>query len=172
MSNCPCAKPLPEYPDASEWAPIMWRILHTMAERSGKTVSPLFADEERRYWILLIAGLPAILPCPLCREHAAEWIRDHPYAEPIKTAPSSAELYTFLTEYFYNFHEAVNGRLGKPSFEKAALRSTYSGVRILEQLALLHGPISVAIGLSGLRLLDWTKWVGHARMLASVYGAT
>ena len=171
MSNCPCAKPLPEYPDAADWAPILWRILHAMAEHGGKTVSPLFVDEERRYWILLISGLPAILPCPLCREHAAEWLRTHPYAESLKTAPSSSELYNFLTEYFYNFHEAVNSRLSKPSFERSLLRTTYNSVRILEQITLLNGPISVAIRLSGLRLLDWTKWVGHARMLVSVYGA-
>lgn len=170
MSNCPCAKPLPNYPDAADWAPILWRILHAFAERGGKTVSPLFADEERRYWTLLIAGLPAILPCPLCREHAAEWLRTHPFAEPLKTVPAT-ELYNFLTDYFYAFHEAVNARLGKPSFDRSAVAATFSGVRILEQVALLNGPISLAIRLSGLKLLDWTKWAGHARMLASVYGA-
>jgi len=167
MSNCPCAKPLPEYPDAADWAPILWRILHAFAERGGKTVTPLFADEERRYWTLLITGLPAILPCPLCREHAVEWLRTHPYAEPLKT---TTDIYTFLTDYFYNFHEAVNARLGKPSFDRALLAETYRSVNILEQLALLTGPIQVAIQLSGLRLLDWKKWVGHTRMLISVYG--
>lgn len=169
MSNCPCAKPLPEYPDAADWSPILWRILHAFAERGGKTVSPLFADEERRYWTLVIAGLPAILPCPLCREHAAEWIRTHPYTEPLKEIKSE-EMYAFLTNYFYTFHEAVNARLGKPSFDRSLLAPTYRRVNILEQIAILTGPIQVAIQLSGLRLLDWKKWVGYTRLLISVYG--
>ena len=170
MSNCPCAKPLPEYPDAAEWAPILWRILHSLAERGGKTVSPLFADEERRYWVLLVSGLPASLPCPLCREHAAEWLRAHPFAESLKSVPPT-EIYNFLTDYFYTFHEAVNARLSKPSFDRAALAPTYGTVNIMANLTVLHGPIQVAIQLSGLRLLDWKKWVGHVRMLLSVYGA-
>jgi hypothetical protein len=170
MSNCPCAKPLPTYPDVDQWAPLLWRILHSLAEHSGEIVSPLFADDEKRQWVLFVQMLPNILPCPHCREHAQDYLKTHPFAESVKPISSTKELHTFLVDYFYTFHEAVNTRLGKPSFDKTLLTSTYRGIAIRKELENLHPIQSTAIQLSGLRILDWKKWVGYLRMILSFYG--
>ena len=169
MSTCPCAKPLPIYPDVEEWAFFLWRILHCLAEHSGKIVSPLFADDEKRQWTLFVQMLPNILPCPHCREHAQEYLKAHPFADAIKPL-SLAAFHTFVVDYFYDFHEAINTRLGKPSFDKTLLTSTYRGLSIRKELEKLHPIQTIAIQLSGLRILDWKKWVGYLRMILSFYG--
>jgi hypothetical protein len=169
MSTCPCAKPLPTYPDVEEWAPFLWRILHGLAEHSGEIVSPLFADDEKRQWTLFLNLLPNILPCPFCREHASDYLRAHPFVDVVKTMPVS-DFRTFIIDYLYLFHEAVNARLGKPSFDKTLLTSAYRGISVRADLDKLHPIQTRAIQLSGLRILDWKKWVGYLRMILSLYG--
>ena len=87
----------------------------------------------------------------------------------IKTLPQE-KLYAWLTDYVYTFHEAVNTRIGKPSFDRSVLSSTYGNIRMAGALRALTPYIEAAIELSGLTLIPWKKWVGYARMLMSVYG--
>lgn len=166
---CACKFVPPEYPEIDHWGPLLWMVLHALAEHGGKTVNPLFRPDEIRQWPLVIANLPSIIPCPDCREHAAQWIAAHPIAA-IKIVPHD-ELYTWLTTYIYDFHESVNQRTGKPSFDKMKLVETYKSVRIGAALRALTPFMESAIQLSGLRILSWKKWVGYTQMLISLYGA-
>ena len=165
---CACKVPLPDYPETDHWGPILWTILHAFAERGGKPSSPLYSTDEIRQWVLVVSTLPKIIPCPSCREHCEEWVMDHPIAV-IKSLRQD-QLHDWLVDYMYNFHEAVNKRLGKPSFDKNMLASTYGNVRMTGALRALTPYIETAIQLSGLTLMPWKKWVGYARMLMSVYG--
>lgn len=165
---CACKTQPPDYPETDHWGPILWTILHAFAERGGKPSSPLYAPDEIRQWILVISTLPKIIPCPSCREHCEEWIITHPI-NAIKTLPQE-KLYGWLTDYVYTFHEAVNARIGKPSFDRSLLASTYGNIRMTGALRALTPYIEAAIELSGLTLIPWKKWVGYARMLMSVYG--
>jgi hypothetical protein len=64
----------------------------------------------------------------------------------------------------------VNLRVGKPSFDKALLSSTYKSVPIPSALKVLKPFIETAIVLSGITLMPWQKWVSHVKMLSSFYG--
>ena len=165
---CACQATMPEYPEVEHWGPLLWMILHALAERGGTAVSPLFYPDEKRHWILVINNLPSIIPCPDCREHATLWVAAHP-STAIKDVPV-AGLHEWLTSYMYSFHEAVNVRIGKPSFDRRRLAETYAHVRIGAALRALTPFIETAIQLSGLRILGWNKWLGYAQMLMSVYG--
>jgi hypothetical protein len=79
-------------------------------------------------------------------------------------------MYDWLTDWFYRFHENVNQRIGKPSFDKALLPQVYGRVSVAETLKQLKAPIELAIRLSGITLMPWQKWVGHVKMLSSFYG--
>ena len=165
---CACKTPLPDYPETTHWGPILWTILHALAERGGKSVNVLFRPDEIRQWILVMTTLPKIIPCPDCREHAEAWLLARPFLD-LKTVPQT-QLYSWLTTYIYDFHEAVNKRTEKPSFDKALLAGTYGNVRLSGALRALTPYIETAIQLSGLTLMPWKKWVGYTRMLMSVYG--
>lgn len=165
---CSCEKPLPEYPETDNWGPVLWAVLHGLAEHSGKPLLGTSQDEEKRQWTNIIQGLPKIIPCPKCREHAEEWIAKNPVTA-IKTM-SSSDLHEWIVDFFYNFHDAVNIRNGKPSFDKALLSKTYGSISIAGAMRRLKPFIEVAISLSGLTLMPWQKWTGYVVMLSSYYG--
>lgn len=165
---CACRADQPEYPITDNWGPSLWQILHGLAEKGGKSIFPSFRDDEKRNWILLIELLPKIIPCPMCREHAQEWILKHPI-KPIKDLEQD-ELYVWLTDWVYAFHESVNQRTGKPSFDKALLQQTYGQVNINHIYKSMKPYIEKAIRLSGVTLLPWQKWSNYLIMLRSVYG--
>jgi hypothetical protein len=142
--------------------------LHSLAERGGKTFAPSFQDDERRQWIQIITILPKIIPCPDCRSHAETWIASNPITA-LKTLASS-DMYEWLTGWFYRFHEDVNRRTGKPSFDKALLSQMYGRESVSITMKQLKAPIELSIRLSGVTLLPWQKWVGHITILSSVYG--
>ena len=165
---CACRADQPEYPVTDNWGPSLWQILHGLAEKGGKSIFPSFRDDEKRNWILLIELLPKIIPCPMCREHAQEWILKHPI-KVIKDLEQD-ELYVWLTDWVYAFHESVNQRTGKPSFDKALLQQTYGQVNINHIYKSMKPYIEKAIRLSGVTLLPWQKWSNYLIMLRSVYG--
>ena len=163
---CSCEKPAPEYPETDNWGPVLWAILHGLAERSGRVI-PSSRDDEKRQWNNIITTLPKIIPCPKCREHAETWIaQNSPTA--LKTL-SDSDLHTWLVDWVYNFHESVNRRNGKPSFNKALLSQTYGSISIPGAMNRLKPFIEVAIRLSGLTLVPWQKWIGYVTMLNSYY---
>ena len=165
---CACQKQEPTYPVSDNWGPALWTILHALAERGGKVVSPGFRDDEKRQWINLIQIMPKIIPCPNCREHAESWILSNPITA-IKTV-SHNEINNWLVDWVYKFHEDVNSRTGKPSFDKSLLSETYGKVQIIATLHGLKPFIETAIRLSGVTLFPWQKWTGFVRVLCSFYG--
>jgi hypothetical protein len=169
MATCACKTPFPDYPTVLEWSPMMWKILHAFSLKSGKPISSLFVEDEKMRWYLLLKGLPEVIVCKDCRSHLQEYIRLHP-VESVRTMKTS-ELNEFLTNYFFEMHNSVNRRLGKPEFDKAMLESTYKDVDIRAELKLIKKPIETAILLSGVKILSWNKWYGYALMLLTIYGS-
>ncbi len=165
---CSCQKPQPEYPETDNWGPVLWAVLHGLAEHSGKSMLGSSTDDEKRQWVNIITTLPKIIPCPACREHAEAWIAQRPVTA-IKPL-SSSDLHEWLVDFFYDFHEAVNARNGKPSFNKAMLSQTYGSISIAGAMRRLKPFIETAIRLSGITILPWQKWTGYVVMLSSYYG--
>ena len=109
-----------------------------------------------------------MIPCEMCRGHAQEWISARPITA-IKTVPYS-DLNDWLTSWVYDFHESVNTRVGKPSFDKSLLGATYNSVSIAGAMRVLKPFIETAIRLSGITLFPWNTFVGDVKMLSSYYG--
>jgi hypothetical protein len=165
---CSCQNTLPNYPVTDNWGPSLWSILHALAERGGKVITPRFRDDEKRQWIQLIEIMPKMIPCPDCRAHATEWIQRNPITA-IKDIPSD-EIYMWITTWVYRFHEDVNTRIGKPSFDKALLAETYSSIDIIHIFNSMKPFIVNAIRLSGVTIIPWQKWISYFTMLRSLYG--
>ena len=104
----------------------------------------------------------------MCREHAQDWILRNPVKQ-IKDMPSD-ELYSWLSNWVYAFHESVNARTGKPSFDKAKLSQTYGNININHIYKTMKPYIEKAIRLSGITLMPWQKWSNYLVMLRSIYG--
>lgn len=159
---CNCVLDHPTYPQNDEWGPLVWCILHSYAEKSGLQNHSMLQSDEGRAWPLVVKTLVAAIPCPFCRDHAAEYISSHPFVLPAEYAAWHA----YIRTWFWAFHEAVNQRLGKPSFPLDMLQSTYKPTKELNaKLQQLEKIQMRAIKMNGLSLISWQTWVKHLRML-------
>lgn len=165
---CSCQIPGPAYPENKEWGPFLWTILHALAEKAGKVVFALYEKDERRAWVSLLQSLCAMLPCSECRDHCKDWIQAHPVTS-IQTLSATA-MPIFIRTWLWEFHEAVNARLGKPSFPFEDLTKTYSSTNIMMEFKLLELIEKKAIQQQGVQIQSWLTWVKHYRTLTSVYG--
>lgn len=157
-----CAKDDTQYPKTTEWGPVVWNMLHTLAEKAGRQTHEILIADERRAWMMFVSCLAAILPCEECRGHAETYIKEHPF-EP----PESYKAWNlYIRTYFYTFHEAVNTRLEKPSFPFSDLADRYKDTSQLtpwlNQLGIM---MARAMKLNGMFILRWQAWQNQLRTL-------
>ena len=89
-------------PLPSVWGPFLWNTLHAIGAHAGKSHEKTRIDEIRELrWLL--ENLESVVPCNECRIHIKEYKKGSPI-------PESAGEYGI---WLWNFHEAVNKRLGK-----------------------------------------------------------
>lgn len=60
-----------------DWGPHLWSVLHGVAEGLGNQTKPMLATDEANEFVFMLRKLGPILPCPLCREHYAGWLKEH-----------------------------------------------------------------------------------------------
>ena len=165
---CPCNLPPEIYPDAGEWGPILWNLLHGLAEHAGKPVTPLFAEDERKNWIALIKHTAEIIPCHICKEHFRIYLQEHPI-DVLKTMPIH-EMPGWIRHWFWEVHEWVNMTLSKPSFPEEDLAARYASMSLRPRLRGLDIPMNRAIRVSGNQLKKYGDWKAKYMMLLSVLG--
>lgn len=99
------------------WGPSFWFSLH-----NGSLSYPIkpnkIVSERMRGFIL---GIPYMLPCKSCSEHAIMFIEQN-YSN-LDTICSSR---TYLFEFFVRFHNFVNKRLNKPEMSISDAKSMYT----------------------------------------------
>jgi hypothetical protein len=161
---CNCIVDKPTYPQNEEWGPLIWLILHTLAEKAGRQTNAITMGDEQRAWPLFVKTLPQAIPCPYCRDHLQTYLHQTPFDLPM----DYYEWKTYIPTYFYTLHESVNARLGKPSFPLSDLSTAYKDVgRIRNALAQLEKIQERAIKMGGVSLFHWRAWLKQLNMLRS-----
>jgi hypothetical protein len=164
---CGCEKDRYIDPEGLAWGPLLWRILHGMAERID-TSAPLFIKDERMVWVQLLNTTGEILPCEECRRHYKSWITLKPILA-INTLSGTA-LREFVRSWLWSLHDTVDKSTGKPSIEYSELGILYANTNVelpfrylnkLEQKAILAGTVKPN---------QWAAFVKHYRFMASIYG--
>lgn len=166
---CACQLPPEIYPDASEWGPILWRILHGIAERAGQSPLPLAQGDERRALIRIMKSLVKVIPCPSCKEHYEVYLKEHPVDKVILDI-SYRDLQAYLKNWFWELHNWVNESLSRPIFPYDDLTPTYKSVRLRQELKMLDIPIQRAIRLRAGQLLGYKEFTNQCMVLFSIFG--
>jgi hypothetical protein len=92
-------------------------VLHTGSLKYPEKASNVIAERMRGY----ILGLPYIIPCENCSEHAKEYVDSH--MEKLgKITSGRSELFNF----FVDLHNQVNKRHGKREFTYKEALEKYS----------------------------------------------
>ena len=95
------------------WGPAIWFLLHTLAEKIKE-------DAFLNIRVELLNNIYAIcthLPCPICSEHAKEYLGKINF----NTITTKVQLKYML----FNFHNEVNNRKGYPIFNIDELNEKY-----------------------------------------------
>jgi hypothetical protein len=108
-------KDLPQS-DPAVWGPAFWFTLHNGAIKYPVSASPLCASRMKGF----IMGIPVMIPCEKCADHATAYIES--IWPTIDTVVNSR---TNLFKFFFNFHNTVNKRLGKPEMSYDAAVKMY-----------------------------------------------
>lgn len=87
------------------WGPHFWFTLHNGALNYPSLANPLCIERMKNF----IIGIPVMIPCETCKEHATAYIESHKdYLEHICSGRDK------LFKFFVDFHNYVNIRLKKP----------------------------------------------------------
>lgn len=166
---CACLLPPEIYPDASEWGPPLWTVLHAVAEKAGRGPFPQFEPEERLGLLRMMQALGKMIPCPSCKEHYDVYLKEHPVEQALRELPYE-DLNKYVKTWFWELHNWVNESHGKPLFSYDSLTPAYKSVNIRQTLRQFDVPMQRAIRVRGGQLLgykEFTKWVTQ---LCSIYG--
>jgi hypothetical protein len=162
--------PIPNYPTNCEWGPILWRILHGLADKYGRLMYPTFIREQEVAWPKFIEQTQNILPCKDCRSHYKEFYQ--------KNNPSilkdliSEDQASWVQNFFFNLHNEINLENNKPLFEFSNLHSTYSTVNYTFEIKHFEKLLKIVFQYNEVSLLSWLNWLKTFRTIANIYGLT
>ena len=165
---CACLLPPELYPDASEWGPLLWTVLHGIAEKVGSTPFPQYQNDERHALTKMIKLLEKVIPCPSCKEHYEVYLREHPVEKHIKEL-SPMQLREYIKTWFCELHNWVNESLGRPLFAYADLKEAYGRTPIAKTMKALDVPMRRAIRVRSGQLIAYLDFVKQVNTLLSMY---
>lgn len=151
-------------PDISEWGPLLWKLLHALSYRTTNDISQLRLLKIK--WKFLFDTLPLIIPCLDCRDHVIDYIKTNRiHWQSITTIVQLGE----MREWFFNFHNAVNTRLGKSIFPHEDLIPTYSTLDLRATLTDFSSIMKVFVTTMEIPILSWNQWKTNILYLLSIY---
>jgi hypothetical protein len=160
---CACQIPVPTYPETADWGPILWTILHGLAEKSQRAALP---EDEIREWQKFIKLTGEMLPCDKCRVHYSAFSTANPPTQ-LSKIPYT-DLKRWIKSWFFTLHNEVNVENGKPLFVYTDLVTAYANPNFQDLFWRLEPVMKKAIQLSGVSLMKWTSWVHSYKMLKSI----
>ena len=91
--------------DPAVWGSAFWFVLHNGAAHYPVKASPMWAQHMKNF----ILAMPVMIPCEKCADHALAHIKanEHRLDEVVSGRDN-------LFKFFYDFHNYVNRRYGKP----------------------------------------------------------
>ena len=102
----------------SVWGPAFWFSLHNGALRYPIQAAPLWKERMKHF----ILGIPVMVPCEKCSEHATAYLESNFYKiDEIVTSRLK------LFDFFWEFHNYVNRSLNKPEMSLEDAYKMYSG---------------------------------------------
>jgi len=139
----------------SHWGPLLWKLLHALAEKLGKQKPEILAADEAREMVLILRGLEVIMPCEKCRKHYKEYRVKNPYD--IFMQRRGLGLKKGVREWLYLLHETVNKKNGVESrLLLENMESMYKDVKIQDAWTPLNQVLMTSVS-SGLILSENLK---------------
>lgn len=165
---CACNVPLEKAATKEVWGPILWKLLHALAEKTSYTMSPTYQNEEKIFWISLIKNTQKIIPCEECKAHYADWLlRNNPTN--LKTLDLT-EQRLWIRNFFWELHEEVNKYNKKSGMPFESLPVLYKNIDLNNNLKELDSIMKLMFQHNVVTISAWQNWVKDYKKLQSLYG--
>ena len=153
------------------WGPRLWRVFHLLTEISDRR-------DMYMLWTSLLRITAPVVPCDVCRNHIASYIRTHAFMRVVRPHLITGEAVRSLArQNLLDFHNAVNERLGKPIVPKEQLATLYGGAtnrgatiseinRLLDEINAAWTPL-IHRSINGAHFTTWKKHINLMLALAA-----
>ena len=153
-----------------EWGPVLWTMLHLLAERCGRSGNPSFDLNEARLFEFVIVNLPLILPCEECASHARIYIATNPLRCVDQKGNALSDC---IQTWLMTFHNAIRLRKQQPleisTLEQ--LRAHYASDTIDEtDLKILTANITFGVRTMIVKADNWKRWYTQFQKLRLFVG--
>ena len=101
------------------WGPPVWRILHTLASKSGEFTNQIQIIDEENAWNHALKHFHELMPCPLCSQHFRTYIIQNSIS--VIFMKKGYQRKEWLQNFFWNLHNQVNKETNKEEFLKENL---------------------------------------------------
>ena len=151
------------------WGPRFWKILHTLAEGSGRQSHIITSNDEANMWILLLKTQANVMPCDLCKKHYVEWY--------VKNRPDNLvnikgeERRIWIRRWLWGCHNQVNVANGKDSPQLELMPFMYPLTSLKKEYNELLGMFQLAHNKQQLKPEETGKWrnaVAHLRAMVGI----
>ena len=157
--------------DPEEWGPILWKLLHCLANKIGDSGSSIIDTDQATYVEFVLITLPNIIPCKECQEHARNYIA-------INNVPNlkghyRGNLKQIVKQWLFTFHNTVRSLKGQEITVKTLEEYTkiYENCVIQQcEYNILTQNIAYAIRQNWVKIDAWRKWYNFIERLRMLSG--
>lgn len=136
---------LMEATSQAEWGPPLWKMLHWMAECSGRQRSKLLQDQELDSWKRLFTLLAVTLPCEQCKKHYSEYFARSIDLNMLSKLPPDINRREWIRRILYDLHERVNKGRGVKGISYDVLDKIYYELDFSAQRAKFYAQLDKGV---------------------------
>ena len=154
----------------TQWGPIMWKLLHIIAEKIGQSGNMITDMDQANYVKALITSLPSILPCQECQSHAETYLATNPF--PVLTNMNGLAMSNIVRIWLFTFHNHVrtmNEQEPLATPEECHTLYAYQILSHADYTTLMECMIA-ATRQQWVRLDQWKKWYSVMERLRLLTG--
>jgi hypothetical protein len=155
-------------PSNKEWGPLLWTILHGLAEKLGNQRVELMASDEAREMVLVLRFVLHIMPCEKCRNHYHDYLKKNPIDE--FSQRRGEVLRQAVRMWLWKLHEHVNETNGLSSFPIEELTPKYTSAPIADSCKELYTVLARSVPLGLIRSEPLKSFRRHVSLLRNLLG--
>jgi hypothetical protein len=154
-----------------DWGPILWKYLHCLAEKIGRSGSTIVDTDQANYMETILTTLHLVIPCTMCQAHANVYITVNPI--PPLRGLYGENLRDTIRTWLFKFHNAV-----RASKQQEIIVSTTEECSALYSNCLLAKcdynifiqNVASAVRQGWVRIEHWRKWYSNSERLRIILG--
>lgn len=143
----------------SDWGPLIWQILHCMAERAGRSGNRFIDADQVIDFEFIVLNLGSVIPCKTCQTHYRAYLILH---KPMWKGLKDGILRANIVSWLFGVHNHVRSILGQTIDVQTVEQCSelYASCIITDDMIdKMHDILNYAVKLRIIRRDEFTRWM-------------